>query len=354
MITFSSTNNKFTATIQGDASTLGPTIVNVYSLSKTMLRIRRYDLTKVSVFAIAFSGLWGSIPVTNYYSGPDGVVEIPLRNIVNQHIDNEFLVTVTMYEVGGNTAVDGLSFTMDSFHGISYFDMIPPRVKDSDVFSASHGLRYILPPNVIINPSAFLGQTPGVIVESNFHASDVNLVWSQIASGISSTITPTGYRDNQIEVDASADTLQLTDGSKTKAWKLEKPSTCADLIAIRWTSLTGAVRQHFFPVTAFIDGNDKTVSLVSSGDGYEITRNAYKGVRCKIDGLTTYGYWYYMDLIQASDAHAIMMPSGSLWSTEMANAQTACYIEGNDMETPQGVGFYSFEFTVKLRHYDTV
>ena len=30
------------------------------------------------------------------------------------------------------------------------------------------------------------------------------------------------------------------------------------------------------------------------------------------------------------------------------------FIEADEMETPEGVGFFYFEFTIKLRHYGTL
>jgi hypothetical protein len=61
-----------------------------------------------------------------------------------------------------------------------------------------------------------------------------------------------------------------------------------------------------------------------------------------------------MDMLHATDLHAVVKPSGVLWETEISSKETAAYCEPNDGETPQGVGFYNFEFTLKLRHYDTV
>ena len=116
----------------------------------------------------------------------------------------------------------------------------------------------------------------------------------------------------------------------------------------------GATRQHYFPITAFIKGNDKQVSILTSGDGYKVEKDTFEGLRCRLTGLTAYGYWYYMDLLQASDVHAIVKQTFSLWSTEMASEQTAAYVEENEMETPQGNGFFDFEFTIKLKHYGQV
>lgn len=347
MITYTSTNSKFTATLQGDPVTGYVNVANVYSASRTMLRIKREDTQQVSVVNMSYSGAWGSELPVNYYTDPDGVLEIPLRNIINAH-PTEILAAITMLEVDGTT-VDALTVTLDVLQGLSYYDINAPRSKDADQFLAAFG-SVVMPPNVIINPDLLSGLTaPGIIVESNLAYN-----WTQYASGVGTAVTPSGQRSNQLVVAAGTDTLQVSHDGKIKAYKLEKTDYCADLVCIRWTSQTGATRQHFFPIVAFIKGSDKQVSLLTSGDGYKVDKNTFEGVRCRLTGLTAYGYWYYMDLLQASDVHAIVKQTFSLWSTEIASEQTAAFVEANEMETPQGNGFFNFEFTLKLRHYGQI
>ena len=347
MITYTSTNSKFTATLQGDPVAGYVNVANVYSASRTMLRIKREDTQQVSVVNMSYSGAWGSELPVNYYTDPDGVLEIPLRNIINAH-PTEILAAITMLEVDGTT-VDALTVTLDVLKGLSYYDINAPRSKDADQFLAAFG-SVVMPPNVIINPDLLSGLTaPGIIVESNL-AYD----WMQYASGVGTAVTPSGQRSNQLVVAAGADTLQVSHSGRVKAYKLDKPDNCADLVCIRWTSQTGATRQHFFPIVAFIKGSDKQVSLLTSGDGYKVDKNTFEGVRCRLTGLTAYGYWYYMDLLQASDVHAIVKQTFSLWPTEIASEQTAAFVEENEMETPQGNGFFNFEFTLKLRHYGQI
>ena len=347
MITYSSTNSKFTATLQGDPVAGLTHVVNVYAASRTMLRIKREDVQQVSVVNMSYSGVWGSELPVNYYTDPDGVLEIPLRNIINAH-PTEILAAILMLETDG-TIVDALTVALDVLKGLSYYDINAPRSKDADQFLAVFG-SVVMPPNIMLNPNTLSGLTaPGIIVESNL-AYD----WGQYASGVGTAVTPSGQRSNQLVVAAGADTLTVTHDGKTKSYKLDKTDYCADLVCIRWTSQTGATRQHFFPIVAFIKGSDKQVSLLTSGDGYKVDKNTFEGVRCRLTGLTAYGYWYYMDLLQASDVHAIVKQTFSLWSTEIASEQTAAYVEANEMETPQGNGFFNFEFTLKLRHYGQV
>ena len=133
-------------------------------------------------------------------------------------------------------------------------------------------------------------------------------------------ITPLGQRQNQIDVAPGADILRLVTGDNSdivKEYPMAKPDYCVDLVCVRWTSLTGATRQHYFPIVAFVKGDGEQVLLVSPGDGYEVSKSNYQAVKCRLTGLTAYGYWYYMDMIQASDLHAVVYPTASNFETEM-------------------------------------
>lgn len=317
-----------------------------------MLRVKREDAQKMSIVSISFTGAWGTIPAKNYYTDTEGVLEIPLHNVINEH-PSIVGAYIMIYELD-MTYLDYMPLSMNVFKGISYYDMVAPRAKDADIFLATYG-SYVMPPNVILNPNTLSGlSAAGCIVESNFHDYDANLVWSQHVAGVGTTITPTGARENQLPVAAGADTLQVSDGTRVKRYKLDKPDYCAELVCLRWTSQTGAVRQHYFPILGIIEGSDKSVSLVSAGDGYKVEKNTYTTLHCRLDGLTKYGYWYYMDLALASDVHAIVKQTFSTFDVEMASEQTAAFVDVDSMETPQGNGFYSFEFEIKLRHYGTL
>lgn len=357
MYIWTSNGSKITATLQGDYVSHTPgqnPVLDVFTLSRTMLRLHREDQQKLSVYAMTATVLGIQVFSASYYSDPNGDLEIPLKNIINKW-PSEVLIAITLYEVGGNTAVDGIGATLEVYPGISYNDLNAPRNKECSDFFGLYAHNLIVPPNIMINPNSFGDMTaPGIIFESNFHDYDADLKWYETANGISAAITPTGSRNNQFQVANTSDLVYLADSYRTKSYPLTKPSYCSDLICLRWTSLTGATRQHFFPILAYIKGNDKETSLVTPGDGYDVTKAAFNGVRCKLDGLTQYGYWYYMDLLQASDVHGVIRRTLGNWAVEIASATTSVYVEGKTLETPNGVGFFSFEFTVKFRHYDTL
>ena len=287
-----------------------------------------------------------------YYTDPGGDLEIPLQDFVRLNEAGGLLaLAIYMKELNG-PSVANLLPDLDIFNGISYNDLFAPRGKDEN-FGVTSLLQYVvMPPNVIINPEGTNDQ--GVIVESNYHTVAATATWAYLDSGVSTSITPTGTRSNQIVVPKAADTLRLTNSGDTKEWKLIKPGLCADYVVCRWTSQTGAVRQHYFPIVSYINGVDEAVSLVSAGNGYKVSKDWYKGCRCRLTGLTAYGFWYYMDIARASDLHAIILKTYSIFSTEIASAETAAYCEASNLETPQGNGFYNFEFTLKLRHYDSI
>lgn len=358
MITTQSNNGKFSVSYQCDY--VSPTLGYVYTRSKSMLRFKIEDplLQTTSTVNITF-GAGGITHTTTYYTDPNGVLEIPTKNELNKWLAkgvNAVAITITPHQLDG-TLIDGnVALPLNIFEGISYNDLNAPRNKEMQDWIGAYPTDIIVPPNIIINPTQLNGVgAAGTIVESNFHTHEDKVwVWSEFAAGVGSTITATGARLNQLPIAAGSDILQLTDGSITKKWQLEKPDYCADLVCIRWKSMTGATRQHYFPIVGRIKSTDKAVSLVSAGDGYEVDKNAVDGIRCRLTGLTSYGYWYYMDLLQSSDVHAVIRPTYSIWETEISSAQTAVFVEAGEMEQPQGTGFFNFEFTLKLRHYDTV
>lgn len=356
MVTENSNNNKFSVAFQGDMGS--GTHWAGYTASKSMLRVERLDAQKVSLVTIL--GQPNPNRSVSFYTDPSGVLEIPLRNMLmqNQNVNPATLgLDIAMSEIDG-ISVDTFGKYIDVLPGVSYNDALAPRNKDAAQLYWSGEHYVVLPPNVILNPDVFSGVVGfGVIVESNYHLLDTAAVWSELIGGLGNTITPQGVQGCELPIRYSADRLKIVagkDSDQIKEWPLIKPDECTDLVLCRWTSKTGAVRQHYFPIVAFTKGSDKQVSIMSAGDGYLVDKNIYDGIRCRLTGLTPYGFWYYADIVQASDLHAIVQPTFSSFEEEIASAQSAAYVEANDMETPQGNGFYNFEFTIKLRHYGTL
>lgn len=355
MITFPSQNQQFTVTFQGDAK--GANEAWGFTRSRSMLRVKYEVPNPTMVLVDIYASLTGeATPHIKYYTTPDGVLEIPLKNLLNYAYDkgeSSILLHLGMLQIGQVTIFDSLTFAIYLQNGISYYDLLSPKMKDEQPWVMGYQHTFVMPPNIMYNPRS----GKGIIVESNFGtfgaSQSMGLVWSEIAGGLASVITPTGGRSNQLPCAAGSDTLKVADSDYEKTWKLETMDFCTNCVVCRWTSQTGAVRQHYFPIMSFINAVDEELSIVEAGNGYDIRKNVYKGVRCRINGLTAYGYWYYQDMLMASDLHAVVLPTFTLWSTEIASMETAAYAEGDMSETPTGTGFFDFEFTIKLRHYDT-
>lgn len=349
MITFLSQSSKFKMTLSG-YPTPDPGVDGLlYSTSKTMLRLERQDQQKVTFFAVRTSPVSG-ISIL-YYSDPSGVLELPLKNFVNANLANAAMsIFVNMWDDDLENILDTVSKDFTVFEGVDEREANIPIKDAGDVFGILPPC--IMPPNVIVNPTTLRGSSaPGTILEASIQNTGVGYVWTQYAAGVGTTITPTGGRSNQIAIANTADTLTLANGAKSQSWRLEKADRCTDLVCVRWKSLTGAWRQHYFPVMSYNVGTDKSVSLVSVGDGYEVLKNRNNGVTCRLTGLTPYGYWYYMDLLRSSEVYAVLQSSTLPW---VPIAQEAAYVEtsaGSVM--PNGSGFLSFEFTLRLKHYDT-
>lgn len=365
MITVPSVNNVFTVTYQADLVTAGPLEIAMYTLSKSSIRVKREASPQLSVVKVYVQPdpPHGVTTITTYYTDLDGVLEIDMHNVVNSILnsgENTCTISIYMYNSDGSQAeTHSVGALVDILQGVSYNDIMAPKNKDIAGVFQSLSQTVIVPPNVILNPATLGGvSAPGIIVESNLYmGGNLGQNWGYRVGGTDYGIVPSGTRSNQLNVPAAADTLFLTDGnvggSKLKHWKLEKVDACTDIVCVRWTSLTGAVRQHYFPIVARTTGADKSVSLLTTGDGYDVDKNTFNGLVCRLSGLTAYGYWYYADLLRASDVHAVVQPTYSIWETEISNPQTAAHVEPLTAETPQGVGFFTFEFTLKMRHYDT-
>lgn len=357
MVILNSDNSKFTVDIQGDAVGGGTDAV-LYGLSRSMIRVTRQDSQTMSLVHIKDASVGFDC---TYYTDPEGVLEVPLKNVVNLAIrggNYSLQLRITMYNIDG-TSVDKLWPNIDVVPGISYYDLNAPRNKDCEQLFSAYSNRFVMPPNVIFNPVQLSGLTaPGVELESNFSDAPGTVTWEQCVGGVYSVFGPAGLRSNRLMLYNTATSLRVTqvNGGVTnvKEWKLEKADYCSDIACIQWTSMTGCRRVHYFPIVSHIRGEDKEMAIVSAGDGYDVRKNANFGVRCRLSGLTAYSFWYYLDLMQASDVHAIIMQTTGNFGGEMASKQTAAYVTDGPTETPTGNGFYNFDFTLKLRHYDTV
>lgn len=337
----------FSAMPQCDPATTTGGNLTGYMRSKSILELRT-SVPQSVIYNVSVSINSGTTRSVGYYSDTNGRLVISLKKFMQQ-AGNGGNVSLTI-----TTDISSTTYTITTairvVNGISYADIFAPKVKGYGVFAGINDCDIVLPPNVILCPS----QGEGVIFESNFVASEDDL-WVQGSSGLEAAMSAQGSRKNYYSVNAEADYFRFYNDDGELRWNLSKVDDCANVIVVRWTSLTGAVRQHYFEFVGNERGNDSETSMMTAGDGYVVRKSPYIGGKIRINGLTPYGVWYYADLLQASDVHAIVKPNAS-WSfeDEIASEQSAAYVSGNETVTPDGNGFYTFEAAIKLRHYDSI
>ena len=342
----------------------------VYTMSRDMLRVKREanpQLSLVEIWMLKHGGGSGDYIIKTYYTDPNGALEVPLRNQINAYNDagvTQFSLTVIVRNLDG-TAIDGQIVTdCFIFEGISRYDRRTPRSPyPSPKMYVIEPFYEILPPTVMCIQSyggvnAVDQLLSGIVVESTL-SGDHSGSWAWSGGVTYTPINVTGNRQSTVVVNNAARYLRFTSNDANWTWKLHNLSywNCQDTVVVRWTSLTGSTRQFWFPVVGYINDTDKEVSMLSAGDGYKVRKNATLGLKCRLTGLTAYDVWYYQDMLQASDVHAICR---SRWQnvppflTAIRSTLTACQVEGGMPQTPDGNGFYTFEFTIKMTHYDTI
>lgn len=362
MFTKTSTSSYFKVEAQGD-----PTGVTnqyrFYGASVSFLNFTRLTGRQLSYYGITFTGIVGGV-VTSLNSPGDilflsdagGDLGIEFRNIVNRFCamtdDGISNCTVTLYNANTTppTVVDSLDFDCVTVPGISRFDISVPYDKDAPDIGAS-SRNYILPPNIIIAPPSGVK----IIVESDVGEFSAT-TWKNLATNAS--ISETGPRNNQLELTGtggSGQGLKLEQLTKTKIYRFEDFAACDDAVLVRWKSLTGATRQHVFPVLSQMREWEGE-GLLGMGDNMPFEKNAVTGVQCRLCGLTRYGYWYYMDLLTSSEVHAVALATNlnaADCNAMIVSPFSLCTVEGGTPETPTGHGFFNFDFTLKMKHYDT-
>ena len=336
---------------------------NAYTGGACAVSLVRQDDMKLSLYRFVFYGKVGGVTTTLYtsdtfHSDAKGTLEMALRDwIATQSArtdDGDLRLFVYLTETNG-TAVDQVDFTLHVFPGVSGSDVQMPISKDSDIGAAVRN--FVMPPNVIISPP--LNGVP-IVIECDAKNYESTTAFTNTYTG--GAITPSGPRGNQIPVmrstmvtPAGPRGLKIEQLTVTKTYVFEEPPACSDLVLVAWTSLTGAYRKHVFPVVSFAR-EWESQGIARAGNGIPSEKNTVLAVRCRLTGLTAYGYWYYMDLLSANDVHAVQLSqylNAVTVNTEILSPFSLSTVEGGTSETPAGNGFYNFEFTIKMRRYDT-
>lgn len=356
------TATAFSFSIQGTPIPQTPAVtpnpyVNAY-LGTPVLGILKRTNNTMAIFRVQAIYYSGGNPVTfkdwSLYTDSTGEVVFQLGEVLRAIAAKAGLyayieIYVRMYATNAPTVVvDSLTAYPTLYQGIDYNDMMAPRLKDIAGFQSPS---LILPPNVIWNrPTTTDNGDPVVSIETNIITKEGTLLYAvQEGGGLAQQITPIGARSAQIVTTRAAVKLLLQQSTTTiREWNLERPSTCSDVICVQWTSKTGVVRRHYFPVVSWINGSDSRQGLTAASDGFRVAKNTYRAARCRITGLTSYSYWYYMDLLGASDVHAIVPGLGHDIASPLAEAM----VDTDYGETPMGSESNTFEFTIRLKRHD--
>lgn len=347
-----SNNNVFSADVNGiDVRSGTPVAYYSFEKGKTFMRLTPSTSGPTTYEVVGlFSDLTSHS--CNYYSEPDGSLTISLQKWMQMARQRQGLKYVVFHITSTiNLVTDRLDLYLNVLQGISYNDLLAPVQKEIDDLYQGLRRRTVVPPNVMLHPES-MGSL-SIIAESSY--GDISLfatpvgTWEALNFGGTTTpITPSGERNNEIEIGAKTEWLIYNDGNgNTRRWRIEHPDECTDYAVLRWTSLTGATRQHAFPIFAIENSVDDAVTLASLGDGFAVTKNVSNGFVIRLTGLTAYSVWYYNDMLNANDLHATVDGSG------ITTEQTLAMVEGNTMVMPQGGGFFTFEAKIKYRHYDT-
>ena len=342
------TNSIIEATLMGDSMTTNRVKVFLASSSVAMVK-RTAALPDIAYYTV--TQVTGGVTYSYEYT-PD--IDYSLRLSLRKWYDRAYQngdtytdITIKAYD-GGGSEVDTLTARCYLYEGISYNDIAAPALKDGQ------GTAVLLAHNVVTPPDMMLNLVNGFGIQAE---ASPNYIWQEVLSGGTiSPISPTGARTNQIPITKGSTLLQqgTTGVGYHDSYKMYGDDDCASIICLRWTSQTGAVRQHQFYFDSQQRITDESVDLLSAGDGFRRMKNVSNAMRIWLPGLTSYGMWYYQDLFQASDIHAVIIryQSAADFEAEMSSEQSFVTIDG-DATMPLGNGYHTFSATLKYRHYDT-
>lgn len=352
MKTYTSTSGNFKADVQADTNN----VVDIgYLKSATSMRIYLNTGVAAGTYVYTFSASYtpagGSntlLPDIEYVSAPDGSLSVSLRKFLAYAGPGGMVSLAIRATFSGNN--DTLWVTLSVVDGVSYNDIAIPRLNDLAGFTgAGHA---VVPPNVMLTSGLF----SAIIAETSLanvaipSADRPSGVWQGLQPGYSPvTLTPAGDRLNSLEISTKFTALKYTEGTKTRSWDLVAPDNCTDIVMLRWTSQTGAVRQHIFRVAEMEGTVDAAAGIIVAGDGYRAEKNVSRGFKVRIEGLTPSSWWYYADMVLASDLHAATPEQAAMIETEFC----AAYCTDQQVVMPSGNQFVTFEANIKYRHYDS-
>lgn len=280
-----------------------------------------------------------------YYSTPDGDLDIDLHNLVvkaqKAGVGSSAWIKIDS-DIISLSDTDTMLMAVTIDNGNSYNDIWAPYGRDCvSVVTDAEDPHIVTPPNIIwTDPTG-----PAPVIESNAQ----NVAWRQFdAYGVGTLPT---VSNNLITMDSGTVSLRVKRDENYYFWNFKLQGDCEDLMLIQWISRTGRTKLAYFPVISKIS-DISALDIDVIGNGFEALKNHQECYRCRLDGLTPYSLWYYADLLFSPSVKASLDHSGKItdiFATDLANA----VVMGDTADVKIGYDMRSFEFIVKLRHYDS-
>lgn len=342
MKTLTSTHSKFTASLKVDDNSLA---LFGYLGSNTGMVIQ----TAVSgSFLFTFHCVAYGVGThdASYYTDPSGRLELPLRKFLQFTGAGHYCTFTVTATVDG--VEDYVVFIVNVRNGISYCDILAPVSKEMDAFTGGKSPHAVTPPNVILMSEQF-GDT--CLAECSLSNEALATLPTATWSGYQSewdTLTLLGDRSNEVPISPKFTRIRYQEGGAQRIWDLQFTGDCDDVCIIQWTSRTGALRRHVFYVADIEDDVDETATLSTIGDGYRAVKNTSQAFKVRVPGLTAYSWWYYADMIAASDLQCVT-PGDGHW---LGDGFCDAWCLDTQKVMPSGNGFVTFEATIRWRAYD--
>lgn len=249
----------------------------VWKQERNVLRVYDPSATKCSVS-------WPEVGdvLATYTLDAEHKVEIDLSDFIRLH------------DAGANDVLvrtDGGAFQMVN---ANYFvaGLIRPTRLTIPVRST---VATIEPPSVMLR--AISGNAP-VRVEA--YAETNYVIVEHVGRDITHHILP--YSVASIELQPNV--VSLTFGGETEVEKktiIPRSLDCGrDYVAVRWVSCTGATRLHTWKVSKRKSESANIVTLLTQDGSYNVAKGRKDGFAIRLDGLTSYDYWYYSDVCYSS------------------------------------------------------
>lgn len=320
-----------------------------YGAGRNMLRVQ-YATTGMRDIAVSLvnnSDITDVRYMNTFTTGPDGVLVVSIRHIVNMAIG--MLENLVLPRLIIDDGSDSCHIAFRAYRGADYADIVMPREKGYDGFNLDAGLAgCVVPPNVIYSSDNNILRAD-IFTECNLPV--LTTAFTAAYAGVEQSIVQQGGRGNELHVKPDVEYISILDTQTTKkvVTHITHLEACNNAICLRWRSQTGAVRQHVFllgDITREVDGS---VGIVSFSDGYIDRKRVANSFNVRIEGLTAYGVWYYSDLVQADDVHCMRYSTVE----DLTGEETSCVVEGAPVVTPSGNGFFTFTAKIKFSHYDS-